>query len=825
MPGLRMKSKCFLCLCILFLFSIPAALLAQHGYTPGQLDPTRNINSPRMIDAGHTPLPEQYIWSGSQPSNAQTKAGAPLYFRAVFDVPSVPQQATLYIAGDASVEAYLNGKLVDNVQNDPALPLRNPVFATSINGSLHIGKNVLALKFTSSRSLGDDDNFLLVKILPAAKGINATALMMSGPDWKTSWVSSPGWQSEDFNDRSWASAHAFGSVESSIEFYQGNEDSGLYRWPGYLGASAFLAHTVVPVQTVDQVYRGRSSYSNLAALTQSAPAAAGKEFTVHLASENVPEEQVPSLLLDFGKEITGRLQLISDSSHPIRVTIQYGESEGEALHEPYLGVDPLTILPHATAYGPKSSFRYAKVRFLGGGKNLAFKSIALDDIYYPVQYRGSFESSDALLNRIWETGAYTSHLCMQDDIWDAPKRDRRRWAGDLDVSGRVINDVFDDHPLMQDTMTRLIGPAPVKTHVNDIAGYSAWWISVVTQYYLHTGSLQYVKGLHDQLVQLLNYMDTEINAKDLYANKTNSWSFVDWSPELSGNYPEALRATQFEFYLGYRDGASLLRAMGDTANADHFDQRAQLLKLAAQKYLLDPSTNTFGDRWQTNAIAVFSGVAGQSQYAPIWDHVLSSVPNTEFTAYIMSPYYNYYIISAMAETGHRAQALEWIRKYWGGMIAEGATSFWEAYYPSWPKQNFHASLQADDGTGYFVSLAHGWSSGPTAWMMEQILGIQPTAAGFSKVTIRPDLAGLSWVKGAEPTPHGLLKVDLKQTKGLLTTIDLPQDVEATVLIPISHAGQHLLVNGKEITNAVPAENGARAAIILRGAGQYVVQAE
>ena len=75
-------------------------------------------------------------------------------------------------------------------------------------------------------------------------------------------------------------------------------------------------------------------------------------------------------------------------------------------------------------------------------------------------------------------GAYTAHLCMQDDIWDATKRDRARWAGDLDVSGRAINDVFGDHFLMQDTMSRLLGPAPIKSHVNGIPdiprGGSTW---------------------------------------------------------------------------------------------------------------------------------------------------------------------------------------------------------------------------------------------------------------------------------------------------------------------------------------------------------------
>ncbi len=819
--GWFMKSRYrFILPALTSLLCFSFTLTAQNDFQPGQLDPTRNVASPQPADQGHTALPEQYIWSASHRSKDQIEKNAPVYFRTTFQFKTVPQHATLYVAGPEASSAYLDGKLVDKVQDNPASPLKMPVFMTDVSGKLHAGKNVLALEITPR----NDDDQLVVKIVPAAAGIEAPALLISDASWKSSLTADSDWQSAGFSDSSWTPVAAMGPIESSLNFMQANDDAGLYRWPGYLGVSKFMDHTTLPVQKVDQIFTGRSRYENLDALTR-AGANAGKDFTVQLASATVPEQQAPSLLLDFGKEVSGRVMFVSGSDQPMQITVQYGESREEALNGPYLGVDPLTILPHATAYGPKSAFRFAKVRFVGGGPTMRFQSIALADIYYPVKYQGSFESSDPLLNQIWEVGAYTDHLCMQEDIWDATKRDRMRWAGDLDVSGRGIDDIFDDHFLMQDTMTNLLPAAPIKGHVNSISGYSAWWINVLTQYYLHTGSKEYLQSVHERLVQLLNYMDTDVDAKNLFADTTHTWAFVDWSPELNGNTAEARRGTQFEFYLAYRDPAFLLRQLGDTANADHFDQRAGLLKEASQKYLLDSSNNTFGPRWQTNAAAVFTGVAEPSQYAPIWNNVLSSVANTKYTALVMTPYYNYYIISAMAQTGHRPEALAWIRQYWGGMIAEGATSFWEAYYPSWPKNNFHASLQADDGTGYFVSLAHGWSAGPTPFLMEQILGIQPTAGGFSQVTIRPDLAGLKWAKGAEPTPHGLLKVDLHAGSTLQTVIDLPADEVATVLVPVQHAGQSVLVNGTAATDVRSAEDGTRAEVVLSAPGHYTLQAQ
>jgi alpha-L-rhamnosidase len=151
------------------------------------------------------------------------------------------------------------------------------------------------------------------------------------------------------------------------------------------------------------------------------------------------------------------------------------------------------------------------------------------------------------------------------------------------------------------------------------------------------------------------------------------------------------------------------------------------------------------------------------------------------------------------------------------MIAEGATSFWEAYDPQWPKKDFHASLEADSKKGYYISLAHGWASGPTAWLMQQILGIEPTGAGFRTVTIRPDLAGLTWVSGAEPTPHGLIGVSATPAKIIVT---LPSMMTATVSLPFTPGHGQILQNGRPITETSDVI-GARVVLTLRRPGRYI----
>jgi len=804
--------------------------------TPETLDPTRAISAAPLEGAHHHPLPEQYIWTKEDavpehpPFSSPTDRKGdlhPHFFRRSFQLKTVPHEATLYIAGPRAATIYVNGDAVRTEQLNLDLPLGSRVLAVNIASALREGSNVIAIEAIRGKEInsGADSRLsvqqtrgkvLVVKLTPAAQGVDAEPLLISDTQWKASTAAPQGWQAGSFNDANWTAADSLGGIESSIEFFQWNADAGLYDWPGYDGISPFLAQYVLKPVAVSHIYAGRGQIDGAQTLQTTGSNA---NLRVQLPEANLDASDAPQIMLDFGREVVGRLSLTSASPTPSDVLVQYGESEAELFHQPYLGIDPLHISASGTAYGPKSAFRYALVRFVHG-RDTRFSAIHLAGINYPVAYQGSFQSSDEILNRMWATGAYTAHLCMQDDIWDAPKRDRGRWMGDLDVSGRTIEDAFGDHFLMEHTLDRLLGESPVRSNVNGIAGYSAFWVTGEAEYYRHTGSREQLASIHDRLLQLLHLMDGELNEQNLYSNKTHSWPFVDWSPDLNGDTPEARRATQLEFYAAYRDGAFLLDELGDTQNAETLRQRAAALKAAAQQHLLDPS-GSFGDRWQTNAMAILSGVADPAQYNAIWHNSLSTVGKTKDNALIITPYYNYYVISAMAKLGHRAEALNWIRQYWGGMLAEGATSFWEGYDPSWYKDDFHASLQADNMSGYRVSLAHGWSSGITPWLMEEVLGIHARAAGFREVDLRPDLLDLDWAKGGEPTPRGMLTIALSKASRFQAVVDLPPGTTAHVSMPLSNKGSSVLVNGQP-SPTTAAEDGSRGIVTLNTPGHYTL---
>ena len=78
-----------------------------------------------------------------------------------------------------------------------------------------------------------------------------------------------------------------------------------------------------------------------------------------------------------------------------------------------------------------SGFRFARIDLLDKDTAFLLRNIQAISVMIDDQEIGSFNCSDERLNKIWETGAYTVKLNMQDYLWDGIKRDRLVWLGDL----------------------------------------------------------------------------------------------------------------------------------------------------------------------------------------------------------------------------------------------------------------------------------------------------------------------------------------------------------------------------------------------------------
>ncbi len=202
---------------------------------------------------------------------------------------------------------------------------------------------------------------------------------------------------------------------------------------------------------------------------------------------------------------------------------------------------------------------------------------------------------------------------------------------------------------------------------------------------------------------------------------------------------------------------------------------------AARERLVDPQSGTYTARRQDNVMAVLSGVATPAQQNSIYASVLKA--GSPDWKQDMTPYYGCFLLTAYSRLGHTQDALDYARRFWGGMIAQGGTTFWERYNTSWQFAGPDL-VRSPAGGDYEMSLCHAWSSGVTSWLTECVLGIRPTSGGFKTVVIAPDLGDLRWAAGDVPTPHGVIRVRVTRTgKHLACRVTLPPGTDAQIRLP------------------------------------------
>jgi hypothetical protein len=108
-----------------------------------------------------------------------------------------------------------------------------------------------------------------------------------------------------------------------------------------------------------------------------------------------------------------------------------------------------------------------------------------------------------------------------------------------------------------------------------------------------------------------------------------------------------------------------------------------------------------------------------------------------------------------------------MRAYWGGMLREGATTFWETYDPS---EKYPQRL-AMYGHPYGKSLCHAWGASPIYLLGKYYLGVQPTKPGYTEWECRPSLGDLKWMKGDVPTPHGNIHIEMNRKQVTIEATD------------------------------------------------------
>lgn len=392
-------------------------------------------------------------------------------------------------------------------------------------------------------------------------------------------------------------------------------------------------------------------------------------------------------LYDFGRETFGYIRFArlrgSGSLH-----IYYGESAAEALDK-----DHCETLDHCevsarglTAPVGSKAFRYV---YIEKDPGVSFDRVMMDYEYLPHDpaRSGSFRSSDEELNRIWQVAAYTMDLTTREFFVDGIKRDRWTWSGDALQSYLVNFYLRGDSECVKRTIRQLRGKDPVTSHINTIMDYTFFWLISTDRYYWYTGDGDFYREIYPKMASLMAYVESRLNSEGMAEGQPGDWIFVDWT-----DFPMRRRgALCFQQIL--LSAALLAMARGSSitgraSEAGAWYQKAARLRQKIRQTFWDEAAGAFmhaveGGRLNRqitrypNMFAILYGLADERMRRKILRGVLEN-PQAEP---VTTPYMRFYELEALSLMNRQPQVLSAIKAYWGGMLREGATTFWEKYDP------------------------------------------------------------------------------------------------------------------------------------------------
>lgn len=478
------------------------------------------------------------------------------------------------------------------------------------------------------------------------------------------------------------------------------------------------------------------------------------------------------VVYDFGKETFGYVVLNGVKGNG-KVSIYYGESKEEALDKEYCEtLDVLLFKDESvtdlstnnvsernddyTLQGSKA-FRYV---YIVPETGVTFSDVAMNFEYLPVEQKGSFRCNDEEINKIWEIGAYTMYLTTREFFIDGIKRDRWVWSGDAIQSYLMNYYLFFEQDAVERTIWLLRGKDPITSHINTILDYTFFWFLSIYDYYIYTGNSDFIEQIYPRMKSMMDFVLSRTNSEGMVEGQTGDWVFVDWADGYLDKKGE-LSFEQVLFCKSLETMSLCSSLVGDNKSNVIYEKRAKDLRAKLNEAFWNDEKGAMvhnridGKQCSTvtryaNMFSVLYGYLDDDKKTKVRDNVLLN----DSILRITTPYMRFYELEALCSLGEQDKVMSEIKSYWGGMVKENATTFWEKYDPTQNGREHYAMYNRP----YGKSLCHAWGASPIYLIGKYYLGVKPVAPGYEKFEIRPDLGGLKWMEGTVPVPGGKIEV-------------------------------------------------------------------
>ena len=415
-------------------------------------------------------------------------------------------------------------------------------------------------------------------------------------------------------------------------------------------------------------------------------------------------ERMPDGMYDFGREMIGWIYV----SHAPDARLYVGESVPEALNRDPVGFEQRLDLVRADADTLRSAvplaFRYVSLENADGAE------VRAEAEYTPLPLRKHFSCGDEELDAIWEHSVYTLHLCTRHFMIDGIKRDRLPWAGDLAVSLLSMNESFCEPGPVRDTLAVLGSEGIRRQPINGITDFTPWYLINFDLYTACFGDPEFLRQEYFKIVETAELLLAQ-RLENGYL-PVAGWVLIDWA---DGDKNCAL---QILLFMALRALVHLAVRMNDRERAEKWRLTALELRTAIRKDFYDPGKGLFRcSPGRSEFLRHQNFLAVGSVATPEESRRIGKILLENELPPVGTPYSKSFELLALIRAGFKEEAAEEIRRFWGGMLKAGATTFFEAY----GEGKKGSGLYDFYGRPFGLSLCHAWSSAP-AFLLPMIFG-------------------------------------------------------------------------------------------------------
>jgi alpha-L-rhamnosidase len=524
-----------------------------------------------------------------------------------------------------------------------------------------------------------------------------------------------------------------------------------------------------------------------------------------------------SWIIDFGQNISGwvRIRVNEDPGTVIRIrTAEALTRDGSAINTYSTGhfatgVEQIDMYichgkgeevwePRFTYHG----FQFAEISGLSGKPDA--DAIEAVWVYSDVDNTGYFESSDTLLNLLYEVSMNTIKGNIHGLPEDCPHREKCGWLGDAHIAAEVSIYNYDMalffNKFILDMITGLRQTRPDKHQKSylvptmvapgkRVAGTATmdWGVALIKMpwyMYVYYGDIEPFRQNYDHLKEFISYMMTYVNGEGIIENGLGDWCPPRWdrfdNPSAMLCHPY-ISSTAF-LYRSLRIMALMAEKLDDESYAAWAGSMAETVKRAFNAKFLVAIDNTpfywYGS--QTATVLAFAyEMVPDSIFQQVAEALKYDIEVTHGGHHTCGIFGQRHIYTVLNDLGYHSLAMKILttpdfpsQAY---IVNAGLTT--------WPERQWEWS----SGIEWDRSLNHPMQSGFAAWFHESLAGIQPSMhdPGFKRFVLKPKpVKTVEYVKVGMRSMYGTISSHYQfRDDVFLWEVSIPANSTSIVYIP------------------------------------------